>query len=420
MRISRIVFFIVLFFATTLNTVSAQISSSDVENKSLQLYQQKNWAELIPFVQQAIKEGNDYFYLRMRIGIAFYEQKNYPKAEEQFKKALSFNSGDATATEYLYYSYLFNGQYVEAKKMSIGFDQALKKKTGTEEPSNVSMVFVEGGTKISDSANYYNNTTKTKSNFFDPAVYVQAGLSHYVGEKGASLLHAVTYFSQISHTGTLSQFQYYLQASIPLEKGWSVSPSLHWVNLSNSTTTTGPILGGPGGPPPPFSQTVKTVNNYFVGSVAFQKRMDYVTVGLGTGFSNMNGVTQLNHYGSLSISPLGNTSFVFGATAYVHTTDSYSSINTAFSPFLYFEPIKRLSIKAAYFSNQNDNIIEDNGYLVNNSPDLTRSRWSLMLTGMLSKHVSIYGLYQSEQKQEYTQKFNYQYSVFVAGLKFFP
>ena len=420
MRISRIVFFIVLFFASTLNTVSAQISSADVENKSLQLYQQKNWAELIPFVQQSIKEGNDYFYLRMRIGIAFYEQKNYPKAEEQFKKALSFNSGDATAQEYLYFSYLFNAQYVEARNMSIGFDPALKKKTETEEPSNVSMVFVEGGTKISDSANYYNKSTNTKSNFFDPAVYVQAGLSHYVGEKGASLLHAVTYFSQRSHTGTLSQFQYYLQASIPLKHDWTIMPSLHWVNLSNTTTSNFPLPpGGPGGPTPP-SQTVKTVNNYFVASMAVQKRMDYVTLGLGTGYSNMNGVTQLNHYGSLSISPLGNQSFVFGATAYVHTTDSYSTINTAFAPFLYFEPIKRLSIKAAYFSNQNDNIIEDNGYLVNNSPDLTKSRWSLMLTGQVSNHVSIYGLYQSEQKQEYTQKFNYKYSVFVAGLKFFP
>ena len=53
------------------------INSATVEQKSYQLYIDKNWTELIQFVGKAIDKGYDYYYLRLRIGIAYYERKNY-------------------------------------------------------------------------------------------------------------------------------------------------------------------------------------------------------------------------------------------------------------------------------------------------------------------------------------------------------
>ena len=43
------------------------------EQKTFNLYKERNWSELIFWGEKAINEGNDYFYLRMRLGIAFYE-----------------------------------------------------------------------------------------------------------------------------------------------------------------------------------------------------------------------------------------------------------------------------------------------------------------------------------------------------------
>ena len=90
------------------------------------------------------------------------------------------------------------------------------------------------------------------------------------------------------------------------------------------------------------------------------------------------------------------------------------------APFLYVQPLKRLSVKASYFTNSGKNLVEDIGYLVNNSFDLTSSRLSILASLYLSKHVSFYGLYQFENKTESTQKFNYQYNVIVGGLKITP
>ncbi len=404
-----------LIFSFSASYSQEPISSAEVEQKSLQLFNEKKWNELIPFVKQALTDGNDYFYLRMRIGIAYYELSNYSQSEIHFKKALTFNSSDEVAQEYLYYSYLLNAKFDDARTLGFGFSSTLSEKLGVKKENGIVLFFLEGGTKISDSAYYYNKGTNSKSNFFNPALYLQTGLTHYTG-KHSTLTHALTYFNQTAHIGTIAQFQYYINAGFSLKNNWHLAPAIHWINLGNTTQITTPTP--PTFPPqPPRVQTIKTVNNYFVGSVEIQKRVSNLLFSLGTTVSNMNSTTQLIHSGGITISPLGNTKLLLGLTTYLHTTTSYSSLNTAFAPFVSFDPIKNLSIKLSYLTNKNDNFIEQNGYIINNSPDLTKSRFSMLINGNINKHLTIYGLYQSEQKQEVVQKFNYQYAVFVAGFK---
>ncbi len=408
-----------IVFVLSMNAFSQEnLIPAEVEKKSLQLFEQKNWNELIPFVQTSLAEGIDYFYLRMRIGIAYYQLKNYTKAEMQFKKALTFNSTDELAKEFLYYSYLFNAKYDEAKTLSFDFSESLLTKVGAKKDNSIVMAFVEGGTKISDSAKYYNKITKSQSNYFDPALYLQAGILHYVG-KHTSLLHAITFFNQASSVGTITQFQYYVNAAFSLKNNWKLSPALHWMNLGiTSQISLAPPFTPPGFPPQPSrTQTIKTVNNYFVGSFDLSKRMNNLTLSVGTTISNMNNTTQLIHSGFFSIAPLGNTNFLFGCTAYFHTTDSYSTLNTSLIPFISVNPMKQLSLKLSYLTGNKENFVEQNGYLINNSPDLTTSRFSILLNGDVSKKMTIYGLYQSEQKKEITQLFKYQYAVFAVGIK---
>lgn len=404
-----------LILSYTVSFSQEPISSAAIEQKSLQLFNEKKWDELIPFVKQALTDGNDYFYLRMRIGIAYYQLSNYTQSEIHFKKALTFNSSDEVAQEYLYYSYLLNAKYDDARTLSFGFSNKLSEKLEVKKENGLVFFFLEGGTKISDSAYYFNKGTNSKSNFFNPALYFQTGLTHYIS-KHSTLTHAITYFNQTAHIGTIAQFQYYINAGFSLKNNWHLSPSIHWVNLGNTTQVTTPPP--PTFPPqPPRTQTIKTVNNYFVGSIEIQKRLTNIIFSLGTTVSNMNSTTQLIHTGGLTVSPLGNTKLLFGLNAYLHTTTSYATLNTALSPFVSFDPINKLTIKLSYLTNQNDNFVEQNGYIINNSPDLTKSRFSILINGNINKHLSIYGLYQSEQKQEAVQLFNYKYSVFVAGFK---
>jgi hypothetical protein len=157
-----------------------------------------------------------------------------------------------------------------------------------------------------------------------------------------------------------------------------------------------------------------------VAALAIQKTLGKFVFNLGNTYSNMLGQTQYIHSGFASYSVFGNSKFVVGATAYLHTTNSYSTTNMAYAPFIYLQPKTKLSFKLSYFLNKNDNIIEENAYLVNNSADLTQKRWSILASYTINKHLGLYALYQLENKKENIQAYNYRYNIVVGGLKITP
>jgi tetratricopeptide (TPR) repeat protein len=416
--------FILLLILTGVDVFGQDtLTGLNVEQKSYQLYQDKKWKDLVKFGNTAIKEGYNYFYIQMRVGIAYFEKKQYCLAESHFKKALSFSSNDELAQEYLYYCYIYMGRTEDARMLSKHFSKELAAKTGITKQSTVGFVMFEGGTKISDSAYYYDKGRGTSSNYFNPAAYFQLGLEHGI-KKRISLYHAATYFSQQNFIGTLRQIQYYLRAAVPIKNNWLISPSFHYVNInfaSQIIVQNPPIIGPFGYPipayPPTKTETTTTNSNYFVGSLAIQKIIKRFTLSVGSTISNISNKTEYINSGSLYYSVLGNSRIVLGCTGYLHTVDNYVTTYVSAAPFIYLQPAKSISVKLSYLTNAGNNIIEDNGYFINNSPDLTKSRFGVLANFSLTNSVSLYGLYQLEFKQENIQQFNYRYNVIVAGIK---
>ena len=126
-----ILFFLIILFSTIgLSSFSQNPNENfrSVDKSTYLQYTQKNWDSLIQIGNHAVKSGIDYFYLRQRLGIAYYNKENYLKAAQQFEKALKFNSSDATAQEYLYYCYIYSNQKKEARILSSKFNTSLEDK----------------------------------------------------------------------------------------------------------------------------------------------------------------------------------------------------------------------------------------------------------------------------------------------------
>ncbi|HXU26395.1 MAG TPA: hypothetical protein VN698_04125, partial [Bacteroidia bacterium] len=210
-----------------------------------------------------------------------------------------------------------------------------------------------------------------------------------------------------------------------------------YVNInfsSDFTTTKTDTLWPPGMPhiqPPPgapplktsiqtSTTTLKTNSNYFVGSLAIQKIIKRFTLSVGGTISNISNKTEYINNGALYYSVLGNSKIVLGCTGYLHTIDNYVTTYVSAAPFVYLQPTKSVSVKLSYLTNAGNNIIEDNGYFINNSPDLTKSRLGILANFSLTNSVSLYGLYQLEFKHENIQQFDYRYNVIVAGIKITP
>jgi hypothetical protein len=406
-----------LLLATHLAKAQDTVNSAVVNQRTFDLYEQKNWKELDRQGTGFLKKGYDYYYLRMRVGIAYYERKNYCLAEKHFREVLYFNSHDELAMEYLYYCYVFTGRTENARWISKKFSPGLAAKIGIKSDVAVSDVLVEGGSKITDSSAYYNKIRREKSNYYNPSTYLHAGLTHYVKNR-FSVFHGVTLYTQDNFTGSVKQTQYYIKGAVPLKGNWMLTAAFHDININFTSNIPAQPPSLPGQGRPPRLESVTTTSNYIAAAFAGQKTYGKINVGLGMTFTNMYSKNLYIHYGTLSYYVFGNSKLVAGATGYLHTASSYSSFNFAAAPFVYLQPVNKFSVKIAYLRNSGNNIIEDNGYIVNNSPDITNSRMSLLLNYYCTKHFSVYGLYQKEYKTESYQHFNYSYNVIVGGMRF--
>lgn len=107
-----------LSFGILLSTGIKAQENSDWIKSDISTYRQyvnMQWDSLIAEGNQYIEKGVDYYYLRIRLGIACYVKQNYVGAIGHLNKALELNPGDQLTIEYLYYSNLYRGNDFEAK-----------------------------------------------------------------------------------------------------------------------------------------------------------------------------------------------------------------------------------------------------------------------------------------------------------------
>ncbi|MFN0203678.1 MAG: hypothetical protein ACKVTZ_19280 [Bacteroidia bacterium] len=87
-------------------SAKAQVSSKIHYNQlTYNFWLSKSWESLITKGEEALKENVDFYELRYRLGIAYYEKKNYIAASRHFKKAYQ-EKPDKYLEEYLFFCFI--------------------------------------------------------------------------------------------------------------------------------------------------------------------------------------------------------------------------------------------------------------------------------------------------------------------------
>lgn len=396
------------------------LTFAGVEGRSYRLYLDKDWNQLSGFCDRAIRADYDYYYLRMRAGIACYATGNYRKAVRHFLKALDFNSGDETAMRYLYESYQYAGQYEEARNISRHLDTASLRMTGANLLKDLSFVSLEGAVKLSDS-----------SAKFHPATYIQLSGQHYIKQR-FSLFHALTYYGQDEYRQKIKQYQYYLSSNIPLKHRLVLSPAVHVLYnklsvLELSTTTSVSMTPTKPGKPSQQVVTVSTNTAYvpkqtsaIAGALTLTEKLTYGDVSLGVTACVFDTANQYQVQAGFTIYPFGNRKLALGALLYHHTETGYKQSNLAVAPFISSLIYRKLMLSASWLRNRGGNITESNAYLINNSIDVSLSRFNGMIEYSLLRHLNVYAVYSYETRQEKFARFQYHYHLALLGIKFIP
>ena len=301
---------------------------NSINNETYRFYTEQKWDSLILLEKQDIVAEVDYYYLRMRLGIAHYNNKNYRKASTHFEKALEFNQGDQVALKYLYYSRLFLGQHAQAALVREEFKGAMAQKLppqkgkffdritaeyvyhrGTDEPlyEQLGDIFPPGQTGAQSLTRHYSNTSLSLVNMLAP---------------GVTLQHTYTHLSKLNQhvysNGTggyymgeqeVIQNQYYISPRITTPSGSTFSPMFHLLGIRYQV----PVEVSPGYQGGYSQATVSYVKEtHFATGLGFQKGLGPVDLHLGAWYSQLNLADQLQGRFGLNWFPKGNLNLYVG------------------------------------------------------------------------------------------------------------
>lgn len=101
-----------------------------IDTLTYQQFFSNDYKGLQKTAKQAIKEGIDFYFLRTRLAISYYNQKNYESALPHFKKAQEWFPLDTIIQEYYYYTLQFTGRHEDAYDLAKQFSKSMQQKVG--------------------------------------------------------------------------------------------------------------------------------------------------------------------------------------------------------------------------------------------------------------------------------------------------
>jgi len=394
------------------------------------LYEKQQWDELIEVGEAAIKNGIDFYYLRMRLGIARYEQHNYRHAAPHFEKALIFYPGDQLATEYLYYSFLFAGRKSDSRRIIPLLTETTRKKMNLPKAGFLSEIYFEGGPGISeydDLKKNWNHSAKTDSIYSSTTYFL--GYNYYHGGlrlnifpklsiyQGYGLLNApaqqnVRYFKteREQFERTAVQNEYYANVELQLPKGFKITGASHflWVNykyrLAYYDSLNYDIA---------FDTLDINVNDYVL-SLSVYKDFSFGAINLTGTYGELDNEKVKQLGASFVYFPFGNINF-YGTTGLVNFWDT-TGYHAIFTQEIGCRVFKNIWLEGNVTIGQLQNYAEKNAFVVYNAPEEINNKYEAVLIYAAPKHLEISLRYRYLQRESGTV--NYYFNSF--DNKYYP
>lgn len=397
----------------------AQEEAEYYEKETYKLYLKKEWSGVIEKCGEAIDKGIDNYYIRIRMGIAYYEQENYMQSTEHFEKALKFRPGEKLAMEYLYYANKFSGRREEADITAEKFPAELKAKTGYRVPQFINGIYTEGGYTFNSNYSEQNKTDLTgeadiygDQKLIKGYSYFNLSLLHKIGSR-FSITHGYTnlnlnytrqIYEQIEGSKdfdiSTSQNEYYILGNYYLGSGFNLMGSYHYlnVNVSDYELEYRKVQGNE----QPFFNETELVRNESVIGLHLSKYAGNFKFLYSGSYSELNYNTQFQNGLSFIYFPFGNLNLYFISDLVLHSQKPEGSgrgikytHNVIFSQKAGVKLIDYLWLEGAFTTGKMENYNESLGYVVYNNFEPITRRISINLISPLSEKIELSLLYQN-------------------------
>lgn len=414
----RLVFF--LFALIFINgTAQNRTSKTYYRELTYNQYLQENWMALINTGNEAINRGVDFYYLRIRMGIAYGMQANYRMAIANYKKALDFVPNDPIAQEYLYYAYLYGGMKKTAYLYSRSLSTDLRKKISAPKPSVISNIYMETGLAFTSNLDktidlsdltdqYFAETFEPQwQSYFNGSILfnISKSIDINLAYTGLSIHSNHTYKimedDAVQEDVKITQRDFYTSTQIYNRSGLIFIPFFHYVNTSMKSTfidydSTAYDLEE--GVDIDFTETLTslTLNDPLVGLGIYHRNKEF-DFAASLSYSRMGANTQQQFSALMSFLPRGNYSIYF--TPSVRVLNTSEEFRLIYKMAVGWSPSKTIWTETSFTYGDLRSTHENFGSVVYNLPDKTKYKTDVVIHFAFKNDISLSLRHQFTQKE---------------------
>jgi len=313
------------------------ITSSYIDSLTYNQYINSEFKDLQQTGKKAIKNGIDFYYLRLRLGMSYYEKKNYEESLAHFYEAIYMNPNDTIAKLYYYYALLFSARNHQAYDLAISFNDNLKTKISFNDnktnnlANSFSAIAATFGYITNKNINAINKKNIKKdalyaeSTFQDNSYFANLYLENNLSNRlaisnnfGVYQINTIDiiqsdFFSQISKNFSSNNFQYNLTGTYHTRKNWIINPSFSYYFENSNYISTEYIITDDNYL---FTDT-EYKHNAIVAGLNIYKRLNNIMIGLNSHIGNLTKYKQRQIGTEIIWYPFGNY-FLYTKTSYSH------------------------------------------------------------------------------------------------------
>ena len=429
----------------------------DVDILSYRLYMERKWDSVIMIGKQALRQDIDFYYLRVRMGIAYFEKQAYFPAVTHLKKARQLNADDPVVASYLYYACRYTDRGEEASLIRASMTPESRKLIEDKE-GFLDLIHVESGYTLSSDKSPGNLATLMESDSiygeqdlygnsfyaniglkfrathrlgfsfgysylnFDKTKYIQYGKGEDHLIKVADSSWGKMYIYEFPWVVYDTSFQYkvkqqefHLAASYSPGAGFRIMPAFHFIHVAYTATNPGyrfdtvqdnnyytafdstmytfPFARLNYS----FPQSDTSFNNY-VAALKITKDFGLFNLGLSGSWSNLNGKKQKQVGLSLTYFPFGNLNF-YGTTSATGFFQGKKDQRLLLSQVLGAKITSWAWAEGNIYYGDYTNANIFNGSVVYNNSDVMNYRIGASLIFVISKHIYLSLIYQYADKE---------------------
>ncbi|MDZ4668319.1 MAG: hypothetical protein SGJ00_10585 [bacterium] len=400
------------FFGLNQSAVNAQeLSYAKVDSLSHQYFNNLENAALIRIGKQALKEQIDFYYLRVRLGIAYFRLGNFEAAYMHFNKAVEMNPSEEYVLTYTYQCLLKTAQFQRANMFlilhpQIGSDHIALHK-------GLSNFELEGGAILTNNESSFNGVNLRKQgpyaagDFFSGMDYIRAYFEVLLAPD--TRLHVG---GNLYQSNQLSKLQFFatdleknystlnVQLNLGLTKnfkdGWGSGFGMAYYHQN----FTHPYINSNINPTPPNAPIMDTSEktNSISISMYVSKRSKYIEPILFLNYGNFDFLPRIQTEAGITYFPLGNSKLFGYSSASLSILNGQN--NFVYQQKIGFAPNANWIIEASYMAGSLNNYMGRLGFLTLNTFDPLK--WST-------------GLDISLRKNRYTLAPGYRYQMRESG-----